>query len=100
MGIQGEFKEYQNTGSYAPFSLLNPPPTSGVFWNSTSADLNNSASFQTIYVAAAATFTVLSGSIDPPPLGVSLVAGTNLVGRFTKIRLSAGSIIAYQGIVK
>lgn len=117
MGIQGEFKEYVNTGSaavsesqarypyvysYAPVGLNNPPPASAVFWNSTTTDLvpPGSASFQTIYVAAAATFTVLSGSIQPPPTGVSLAAGTNLVGQFTKIRLSGGSIVAYNGVAQ
>lgn len=104
MGQSGEFKEYQNTGSaatnwspYSPYSITNPPPTSGMFWNSTTTDLVTSGSFQKIYVSAAATFTVLSGSIQPPPLGVSLAAGTNMFGQFTKIRLSAGSIIAYFG---
>jgi hypothetical protein len=45
----------------------------------------------------ACTFTTLDGNMLTPPLAVPLAAGTKLYGRFTKVKLTSGTCVLYNG---
>lgn len=47
----------------------------------------------------ATTFTTLDGNMETPPLAVSLPAGTKLYGRFSKVKLTSGTVVLYNGII-
>lgn len=61
----------------------------------------NNVSYVRIDVITSATFSILDSPLlnatSNTMTGVSFPAGTTLYGKFTRVKLSAGSVIAYNG---
>jgi hypothetical protein len=64
------------------------------FYNDTNA---KTGSWWKIYVVSAATFTTLTHNLGGNTMtGVAFPAGTELIGLFTAITLTSGSVIAFR----
>ena len=97
MGQFGTFKEYQFTGSYSPlYDLTNPPPGQSLIMLSGSS--YTGSVWQELYFVTSSWFVALSGSIQGNVQNICWPTNTKLVGKFTAVRLTSGSIVlASQG---